>query len=51
VPFVYTLRCRDGSFYTGAANNLVARLREYEEGRASRYTPGSPAREARLVAP
>jgi len=38
MPFVYILRCRDGSFYTGAAKDLVARVRRHEAGRASRYT-------------
>jgi putative endonuclease len=32
------LRCRDGSFYTGAAKDLGARLRQHERGTASRYT-------------
>jgi putative endonuclease len=40
LPFVYILRCRDGSFYTGAAKDLAARLRKHEAGRASRYTRG-----------
>lgn len=40
MPFVYILRCRDGSFYTGAAKDLAARLRKHEAGRASRYTRG-----------
>jgi len=38
LPFVYILRCRDGSFYTGAAKDLAARLRLHAAGRASRYT-------------
>ena len=38
MPFVYILRCRDGSFYTGAARNLPARVRKHEAGTASRYT-------------
>lgn len=38
MPFVYILSCRDGSFYTGAAKDLAARVREHETGRASRYT-------------
>ncbi len=38
MPFVYILSCRDGSFYTGAAKDVAARLREHERGRASRYT-------------
>ena len=35
---MYILRCRDGSFYTGAAKNLAVRLRKHEAGTASRYT-------------
>jgi putative endonuclease len=38
MPFVYVLRCRDGSFYTGAAKDLAARVRRHEAGTASRYT-------------
>ena len=38
LPFVYILRCRDGSFYTGAAKNLPARVRKHGEGTVSRYT-------------
>jgi len=38
LPFVYILHCRDGSFYTGAAKDLAARLRQHGAGRASRYT-------------
>ena len=40
MPFVYILRCRDGSLYTGAAKDLAARLSKHEAGRASRYTRG-----------
>lgn len=38
VPFVYLLRCRDGTLYAGAAVDLQKRLREHVAGRASRYT-------------
>ncbi len=38
MPFVYILRCRDSSFYTGAAKDLRARVRKHEAGTASRYT-------------
>lgn len=38
VPFVYLLRCRDGSLYAGAAVELERRLVEHRAGRASRYT-------------
>lgn len=40
MPFVYILRCRDGSLYTGAAKDLAARVRMHGAGRASRYTRG-----------
>ena len=35
---MYILRCRDGSFYAGAAKDLPARVRKHEAGTASRYT-------------
>lgn len=38
MPFVYLLRCRDGSLYAGAAVDLERRLAEHRAGRASRYT-------------
>jgi predicted GIY-YIG superfamily endonuclease len=36
--FVYMLRCGKGALYTGYTGNLKRRLREHEEGRASRFT-------------
>jgi len=38
VPFVYLLRCGDGSLYAGAAKDLARRLAEHLAGKASRYT-------------
>ena len=38
MPFVYMLRCRDGSLYTGAARDLAHRLLQHGRGTASRYT-------------
>jgi predicted GIY-YIG superfamily endonuclease len=38
VPFVYILRCGDGSLYTGIAKDLDKRLAQHQAGRASRYT-------------
>jgi putative endonuclease len=38
LPFVYLLRCRDGSLYGGAAKDLAARFLAHENGRASKYT-------------
>ena len=30
--YVYILKCADGSYYTGSANNLSKRLWEHQEG-------------------
>ncbi len=38
MPFVYILRCRDGSLYTGATLDLARRVDQHRAGRASRYT-------------
>jgi putative endonuclease len=36
--FVYVVRCRDGSLYTGIAVDLDARLALHNQGRGARYT-------------
>jgi putative endonuclease len=36
--WVYILRCRDGSLYTGWTVDLERRLARHSAGRASRYT-------------
>jgi putative endonuclease len=36
--WVYLLRCKDGSLYTGWTNDLPKRLRAHQAGTASRYT-------------
>ena len=38
MPFVYILRCGDGSLYTGVARDPSKRLEQHRAGRASRYT-------------
>ncbi len=38
MPYVYLLRCRDGSLYAGAAKDLARRFAEHRAGEASRYT-------------
>jgi putative endonuclease len=38
MPFVYLLRCGDGSLYAGAAKDLQRRFAQHLAGRASRYT-------------
>ena len=36
--FVYMLRCRDGTLYTGATNDLERRLATHERGKGAAYT-------------
>jgi putative endonuclease len=36
--WVYMLRCRDGSLYTGWTNDLDRRVARHAAGKASRYT-------------
>lgn len=38
--YVYVVRCRDGTFYTGIATDLCRRIREHNEDdkRAAKYT-------------
>jgi putative endonuclease len=38
VPWVYLLRCGDGSLYAGSAKDLPRRLAQHAVGQASRYT-------------
>lgn len=45
--FVYIVRCRDGSFYTGYARDPDARTAVHNTGKGARYT--SSRRPVRLV--
>lgn len=36
--FVYIVRCRDGSLYTGATNQLARRVEAHSAGKGARYT-------------
>jgi putative endonuclease len=36
--YVYLLRCKDGTLYTGITNDLKRRLIMHNRGKASRYT-------------
>ncbi|MCS6848295.1 MAG: GIY-YIG nuclease family protein [Anaerolineae bacterium] len=38
MPYVYILRCADGSLYTGIAKDADARLKAHQAGRGGRYT-------------
>lgn len=36
--YVYMLRCRDGSLYTGCTDNVDRRLSVHNRGKGARYT-------------
>jgi putative endonuclease len=38
--YVYILRCRDGSLYTGYSTDPERRLKEHQQGKGARYTRG-----------
>jgi putative endonuclease len=49
--WVYLLRCRDGSLYTGWTVDLERRLRRHRSGVASRYTASRLPVELALAIP
>lgn len=36
--YIYMVRCKDGSLYTGWTNNLDKRVRAHNEGTGAKYT-------------
>ena len=47
--YVYTLECKDGTYYTGYTNNLKKRLQAHQTGKAAKYTRGrGPVRLVRV---
>jgi predicted GIY-YIG superfamily endonuclease len=38
MPFVYILRCADGSYYVGKTDDLLTRLAEHQSGAGADYT-------------
>lgn len=38
--YVYMLRCKDGTLYTGWTNNLEHRLAQHQQGKGAKYTRG-----------
>jgi putative endonuclease len=38
MPYVYIVRCRDGSLYTGSAKVLARRVAQHAAGIAAKYT-------------
>lgn len=41
--FVYILKCKDGSLYTGITTDLERRLEEHKNGTGAKYTRGKKA--------
>jgi putative endonuclease len=40
VPYVYILKCKDNTYYTGYTVDIDRRLAEHQQGIASKYTRG-----------
>jgi predicted GIY-YIG superfamily endonuclease len=38
--FVYVVRCRDGTLYTGISRDVDARVAKHNAGKGARYTRG-----------
>ena len=38
MPFVYIVRCADGTLYTGWAVDVAARIKAHNAGRGAKYT-------------
>lgn len=38
--FVYILRCKDGTLYTGSTDNVARRLAVHNSGKGAKYTRG-----------
>ncbi|SDK59829.1 GIY-YIG nuclease family protein [Sediminibacillus albus] len=38
--YVYILKCKDGSLYTGYTNDLEKRISRHESGKGAKYTRG-----------
>jgi putative endonuclease len=49
--WVYMLRCRDGSLYTGWTSDLERRMASHRAGKASRYTASRLPVELALTLP
>lgn len=38
MDYVYILKCKDGSLYTGYTNNLERRIKTHNNGKGAKYT-------------
>ena len=46
---VYMIECADGTYYTGATNDLAKRLRAHNENEGAKYTKGRGPVEVKWV--
>ena len=47
--YIYILECADGSFYTGATNDLEHRLEQHQNGKGAKYIKGEGRLPVKLV--
>lgn len=38
--YIYMLRCKDGSIYTGYTDNIYKRIEKHRSGKGAKYTRG-----------
>ena len=38
MPYMYILKCRDGSYYTGSTIDLEKRVEKHQKGKGAKYT-------------
>lgn len=38
--YIYMLRCKDGSIYTGYTDNIYKRIEKHRNGKGAKYTRG-----------
>lgn len=40
IYYIYMLRCKDGSIYTGYTDNIYKRIEKHRNGKGAKYTRG-----------
>ncbi|WP_019214958.1 GIY-YIG nuclease family protein [Fenollaria massiliensis] len=40
IYYIYMLRCKDGSIYTGYTDNIYKRIKKHRSGKGAKYTRG-----------
>lgn len=38
--YIYMVRCKDGTLYTGFTNDVDSRIRKHNDGKGAKYTRG-----------